>query len=27
VRIYTAIDTPIYLGRRKELAEALADLG
>lgn len=27
VRIYTAIDTPIFLGRRKELAEALADLG
>jgi chlorite dismutase len=27
VRLYTAIDTPIFLGRRKPLREALADLG
>ena len=27
VRLYTAIDTPIFLARRKELRAALADLG
>jgi len=27
VRLYTAIDTPIYLGRRKEVVAALEDLG
>ena len=27
VRLYTAIDTPIFLGYRKSLAEALEDLG
>jgi chlorite dismutase len=27
VRLYTAIDTPIFLGRRKPLREALSDLG
>ncbi|MGH2343590.1 MAG: chlorite dismutase family protein, partial [Chloroflexota bacterium] len=27
VRLYTAIDTPVFLGRRKEVRAALADLG
>lgn len=27
VRTYTAVDTPIFLGRRKDLRAALADLG
>jgi len=27
VRVYTAIDTPIFLGRRKEVRHALDDLG
>jgi peroxiredoxin len=27
VRLYTAIDTPLFLGRRKRLIEALKDLG
>ena len=27
VRLYTAIDTPIFLGFRKSLLEALEDLG
>lgn len=27
VRVYTSIDTPLFLGRRKPLTEALADLG
>ena len=27
VRLYTAMDTPIFLGRRKPLREALSDLG
>jgi chlorite dismutase len=27
VRVYTSVDTPVFLGRRKSLAEALGDLG
>jgi peroxiredoxin len=27
VRLYTSIDTPVFLGRRKEVSAALADLG
>jgi peroxiredoxin len=27
VRLYTSIDTPVFLGRRKSLSDALSDLG
>jgi chlorite dismutase len=27
VRVYTSVDTPVFLGRRKSLTDALADLG